>query len=58
MHVNDCQCNKLKRVVVGGLELLNLRCPHCIDAIMEAKNELVRENNRLRQQAEVPLVPQ
>jgi hypothetical protein len=43
-----CHCNLLKKIVVGNIQFLNLRCPLCIDQVMEAKNELVRENNRLR----------
>jgi hypothetical protein len=43
-----CRCHLLARVVVGGTEFRGLRCPACIDAILESKNELVRENNALR----------
>ena len=43
----NCQCNKLMRVAVGQTEFRGLRCPHCVDAILEAKNEVIRENYRL-----------
>lgn len=49
MADKECRCNALARVVAGGVEFRNLRCPACVDAILEAKNELVRENNRLRE---------
>ena len=50
MSDNDdrCHCARLLRVLAGGVEFRALRGPFCIDAIMEAKNELVRENNALR----------
>lgn len=52
MITNPCQCNRLARVVVGGFEFKGLHCPHCVDMVLEAKNELVRENNRLRAELE------
>jgi hypothetical protein len=57
MIMNLCQCRKLTRVVVGGLEFLNLRCPHCIDSIIESKNELVREVARLKPLAGPSQIP-
>ena len=44
-----CLCVGLQsvKVVVGHLECKGLRCPRCIDAIIEEKNRLVRENQRI-----------
>lgn len=45
--MSHCKCALLHKVQTGGVEFYNLRCPACADAIVEAKNELVRENQRL-----------
>ncbi len=39
----QCQCNQLPR----DMQALRLRCGPCLDAILEAKNEAVREINSL-----------
>lgn len=44
---DKCRCHDLQQVLVGRFIYRGLRCPHCIDLILEAKNELVRENNAL-----------
>jgi pimeloyl-ACP methyl ester carboxylesterase len=43
----SCYCAKIPTLVVAGVALDRLRCPDCVDAIVESKNELVRENQRL-----------
>jgi hypothetical protein len=48
----ECRCHLLTRVVAGGAEFKGLRCPACIDAVLESKNEVVRENDRLRAELE------
>lgn len=46
---DKCRCRDLQQIVVGRFVYVGLRCPHCIDLIIESKNELVRENNVLRE---------
>ncbi len=41
--MTDCKCLLLANLTLGGNRFEGLRCPACIDAIIEAKNQLVRE---------------
>lgn len=49
MPSNVCRCDVLRHVRVGKYVFDNLRCPACLDAIVGAKNETVRESHRLEQ---------
>ena len=52
MASDPCQCLKLQRVVTNSVTFYGLRCPHCVDSIMEAKNALVRRVNELESMVE------
>jgi hypothetical protein len=42
-----CYCVHLRQVHAGSLEFRGLRCPFCLDALLDKCNDLVRDNHRL-----------
>jgi hypothetical protein len=52
--VKRCLCAFIPKVAVRalGVELTGLRCPACVDAIVEKCNETTRDNYDLRRMVE------
>lgn len=44
---DPCRCREVQHLLASAGWPNALRCAHCVDAVLAAKNELARENGRL-----------